>query len=124
MKNQVSQHMKKVGFHCDNFKKNFGARRAYNKHMKVQHGQKLNLPCTFCKKFFHERGNLQQHQTICAQIPVQVVLSGYVIVCNHTIIVSNCMDISVYLCLDVYHAVQCYTMTYYAIYVLVLISVR
>ena len=37
--------------------------------MKIQHGEKLNLPCIFCKKVFHERGNLQQHQAICAQNP-------------------------------------------------------
>ena len=27
------------------------------------------MPCSFCQKVFHERGNLQQHQAICAQNP-------------------------------------------------------
>ena len=49
--------------------KDFGSRRAYNKHMKVKHGPQVNMPCGFCQKVFHERGNLQQHQAICAQNP-------------------------------------------------------
>ena len=68
-RNHVNVHTKKGQFHCDNCNKNMGSRRAYNKHMKIQHGEKLNLPCIFCKKVFHERGNLQQHQAICAQNP-------------------------------------------------------
>ena len=45
------------------------SRRAYNKHMKVQHGDKVDMPCSFCNKIFHERGNLQQHEMGCSQNP-------------------------------------------------------
>ena len=69
-RNHAKQHVnKQPQFVCGDCKVDFGSRRAYNKHMKVKHGPQVNMPCSFCQKVFHERGNLQQHQAICAQNP-------------------------------------------------------
>ena len=55
-------------FPCVKCTKIMGSKRAFNKHMRVQHGKKINLQYSFCKKVFHER-DLQQHGMGCSQNP-------------------------------------------------------